>query len=327
MAGIGIHRQSGDLRGRCACRHAIRVGEFHDTPIDAFRLARFHLGDLGSDEPCAHGQHADRSVEEQGGIVGVGCFQRGIGRYRAAFLQGKRTLIPGFQEFIIAVHQRVFAILNARQLHRRTPGVQQRAINAVGAHAAFQLAGDFIELRPAHVIAGVRHARLVENILVVIDHPEIRAERQSINLAIDGQFLDQAAIGGRLDLLVLDETTEIGDVAGAHQIGVAGHILDGDDVDILGAAGQLRGYHLRIVLRAEVHHLERHIRMLLLVGLHQRLEISALVQIPQRPFKRDGCITRSKRGSSHADRNAETGGCESKCTSGCRKLHSPFLLP
>ena len=124
--------------------------------------------------------------------------QEGIGGNRAILLQGQRPLVPGLQEAVVAVDKRVFSVEDGRQLNGRPPGMQKRAIGLVGAHAARKLLGGLVELRPGHVIGGVGDACFVEYILVVIDDPEVGAERQGVDLAIDGQFLDQAAKGGRV---------------------------------------------------------------------------------------------------------------------------------
>ncbi|MNC77970.1 hypothetical protein D3C75_1300670 [compost metagenome] len=68
-----------------------------------------------------------------------------------------------------------------------------------------------------------------------------------------------------------------------HQIGVAGNILDGQNVQIR-AAGQLGAEHGHVVGGAQIHIFDGHIGMGFFVGFNQRLVVGGCFPVPQGPL-------------------------------------------
>ena len=231
-------------------------------------------------------------------------------------------VVGGLHEVVIAIDDGVLTVQDGEQGHGRTPGVVVAAVDLLVALAAGHLAGQCIVLLHGHVVGGVLHTGSVEQILVVVQHPEVAAERHGVEVAV---------VGGQL----LDGAVEVGGVPGQHvvqgleviqvdQVGVAGDIFDGQHVQI-SAARQLGGQNGHVIGGAQVHHLDGHILVGSHVAVRHCLPVSGGLLVPDGPlqghragssFRRSGGASRSSRGSCGGAGRTAAGGQGSSCTAG-----------
>ena len=195
----------------------------------------------------------------------------------AVLLLGNDHIVGGLHEVVGAVDDGVFAVQNGEQRSGRAPGVVVAAIDLGVAGAAGHLACQSIVIFHRQVIGGILHTGLIEQILVVVQHPEVAAEGHGVEVAV---------VGGQL----LDGAVEIAGIAGQHlvqglevvqidQVCVAGDILDGHDIQI-GAAGQLGSQNGHVIAGAQIHHLDGHVLVACHVAVGHGLPVGSGLLIP-----------------------------------------------
>ena len=146
----------------------------------------------------------------------------------AVLLLGNDHIVGGLHEVVGAVDDGVLAIQNGEQRSGGAPSVVVAAIDLGIAGAAGHLAGQSIVILQRQVVGGILHTGSVEQILIVVQHPEVAAEGHGVEVAVIGSQL-------------LDGAVEIAGVAGQHlvqgleviqidEVCVAGNILDGHDI-------------------------------------------------------------------------------------------------
>ena len=203
----------------------------------------------------------------------------------AVSLLGQDLLVVRLQEVVVAVDNGVLAVQDAEQRGGRTPGVVDVAVDT---GLFIDLADLGVEVRHRHIVGGVLDTGLIEDVLVVVDDPEVRAERDSVIVAVLGSQLLQnavelALVSGQLAAQGLEH-------AEVDQVGVAGDVLDGQNVQLTVAASQLGSQLGHVIGRAQVGHLDGDVGVALHIAVSQSLPVSSGVLIPQGPVQGDSLV-------------------------------------
>ena len=203
----------------------------------------------------------------------------------AVSLLGHDLLVVGLQEVVVAVNDGVLAVQNAEQRRGGAPGVVDVAVDA---GLFVDLADLGVKVGHRHIVGGVLDAGLIEDVLVVVDDPEVRAERNSVVVAVlGGQLIENAVelalIGGQLAAQRLQHTE-------VDQVGVAGDVLDGEDIQLAVAAGQLGSQLGHVIGRTQVSHLDGDVGVALHVAIGQGLPVGGGILIPQGPVQGDSLV-------------------------------------
>ena len=237
----------------------------------------------------------------------------------AVLLLGNDHLVGGFHEVVGAIDDGVLAVQNGEQRSGGAPGVVVAAVDLGVAGAAGHLAGQSVVILQRQVVGGVLHTGSVEQVLIVVQHPEVAAEGHGVEVAV---------IGGQL----LDGAVEIAGITGQHliqrlevvqidQVCVAGDILDGHDIQI-GAAGQLGSQNGHVITGAQIHHFNGNILVACHVAIGHGLPVGGRFLIPHRPLQSDracGCGSRAGSSGGRCSRRAgraTAGGQGSSCAAG-----------
>ena len=307
-----------------------------DAEVDGLDTVGGSLGVVllqGSDEPGAHVAHSGLTVLKRAGVVQVGGLLLAVVGDDAVSLLGHDLLVVGLQEVVVAVNDGVLAVQNAEQRRGGAPGVVDVAVDA---GLFVDLADLGVKVGHRHIVGGVLDAGLIEDVLVVVDDPEVRAERNSVVVAVlGGQLIENAVelalIGGQLAAQRLQHTE-------VDQVGVAGDVLDGEDIQLAVAAGQLGGQLGHVIGGAKVGHLDGDAGVAGHVAVCQRCPVGGGVLVPQRPVQGDavaggralcgglGGRCRACRGGVRGGSGAAAAGCQAQGhgagqPKGCESLH------
>ena len=203
----------------------------------------------------------------------------------AVSLLGQDLLVVRLQEVVVAVDNGVLAVQDAEQRGGRTPGVVDVAVDT---GLFIDLADLGVEVRHRHIVGGVLDTGLIEDVLVVVDDPEVRAERDSVIVAVlCSQLLQNAVelalVSGQLAAQGLEH-------AEVDQVGVAGDVLDRQNVQLTVAAGQLGSQLGHVIGGAQVGHLDGDVGVALHIAVSQSLPVSSGVLIPQGPVQGDSLV-------------------------------------
>ena len=239
----------------------------------------------GSDEPGAHVAHGSLAVLKGTGVMQAGGLLLAVVGDNAVSLLGQDLLVVRLQEVVVAVDNGVLAVQDAEQRGGRTPGVVDVAVDT---GLFIDLADLGVEVRHRHIVGGVLDTGLIEDVLVVVDDPEVRAERDSVIVAVLGSQLLQnavelALVSGQLAAQGLEH-------AEVDQVGVAGDVLDGQNVQLTVAASQLGSQLGHVIGRAQVGHLDGDVGVALHIAVSQSLPVSSGVLIPQGPVQGDSLV-------------------------------------
>ena len=247
VGGLLVHHDAGQVAEGRAGLHIVLMGNRGDAPVEVAG-AVVVVADQGGDVPVAHGHHGDVAVGEGRGVVQAGSLQLAVSAAGAGVFQILIQVVEVSQVVVLAVGQGVHAVTHGPVGDRRQPGVVVGAVDAVLGHLLGQLSVSV----PGHVVGGVGNASGVEQILVVEQDPEVRAEGQRVLGALEGVVrfhADEAGhviafhVGGQglseaLGLPVhdvgdlLDHEHVAGVVAGEHGARLDGVVLRGN-VDVL----------------------------------------------------------------------------------------------
>ena len=319
LGGIGVDGQTGHSTQRRACLGTGRVRVLDDAPVE-LGLGILHVGFQRGDEPAAHVDHGTLLVLKGGGVVQRGGLEVAVVHADAVLLLGNDHIVGGLHEVVGAVDDGVLAIQNGKQRSSRAPGVVVAAIDLSVAGTAGHLTSQSVVVLQRQVIGGILHTGLIEQVLVVVQHPEVAAEGHGVEVAV---------VGGQL----LNGAVEVCGVTGQHlvqglevvqidEVCVAGDILDGHDVQI-GAAGQLSSQNGHVIAGAQIHHLDGHILVACHVAIDHCLPVGGRLFIPDGPLQGDracGCGSGGGTGSGGSSRGAggraAAGGQGSGCTAG-----------
>ena len=281
LGGIGVDGQTGHSAQRrtSLCTGGVRV--LDDAPVE-LGLGILHVSFQRGNEPAAHVDHCALLVLKGCGVVQRRGLEVAVVHADAVLLLGNDHIVGGLHEVVFAVDDGVLAVQNGEQRSGGAPGVVVAAIDLGVAGAAGHLACQSIVIFHRQVIGGILHTGLIEQILVVVQHPEVAAEGHGVEVAV---------IGGQL----LDGAVEIAGIAGQHlvqglevvqidQVCVAGDILDGHDIQI-GAAGQLGSQNGHVIAGAQIHHLDGHVLVACHVAVGHGLPVGGGLLIPHRPLQ------------------------------------------
>jgi len=302
---ISIDGQTGHSAQRrtSLCTGGVRI--LDDTPVE-LGLGILHVGFQRGDEPAAHVDHCALLVLKGCGVVQRRGLEVTVIHADAVLLLGNDHLVGGFHEVVGAIDDGVLAVQNGEQRSGGAPGVVVAAIDLRIAGAAGHLTGQSIVILQGQVVGGVLHTGSVEQVLIVVQHPEVAAEGHGVEVAvIAGQHLVQG-----LEVVQID------------QVCVAGDILDGHNIQI-SAAGQLGGQNGHVIAGAQIHHFNGNILVACHVAIGHGLPVGGRFLIPHRPLQSDracgcGCSggTSSGGSSGGACGRAATGGQGSSSAAG-----------
>ena len=150
-------------------------------------------------------------------------------------------LIIGLGEIIVAVEDAVLAIQDAKELNRTSPGV---IVSAVDLIITITLLGNgtsqLVILLNCHVVGRVSNSRLVKDILIVIENPEVTSEGELIKLSVNRHLIGHALVYGQINIVLLNSLLQGLKHALGHKSRISGHILDRHDIQITSGSGEFR---------------------------------------------------------------------------------------
>ena len=177
----------------------------------------------------------------------------GIGHAGACFRQVEVQVIEVGQIIVFTVDQGVHAVADSPVDHGGQPGVVMAAVDALG--SVGQLDGQVLVLFPGHVVGGIGDARIVEQGLVVEQHPEVGAEGQAGLDAVKGVAALHAHEAGQIIAVALDVGVQGLGVAGLVPVQDVGDLFDHEDVGGV-VAGQHGAGLGAVILGSHVHILD-----------------------------------------------------------------------